>query len=232
MLQNNTIDNVLTSALMLDSQETLIENNSIGNLSFLSLDSNTQNFTLKGNTIKSLALQSLAVNATNEIVIVNNTFFYIEQYALSSLRSSYNKGSLEFSSNHLYTHGEGSLVFYSAVINKNLEIENNKLHMETCDCGTLRLLDNMTSKNSIRQKTIVYELFETTTFCCDKGGNATKLTDICKKHPHHGNTNTGRASLIVAIMLVILCGVLILIVRSRKVKIPYKRLWIENNELT
>lgn len=232
MLQNNTIDKVLPSALMLDSQETLIENNSIGNLSFLSLDSDTQNFTLKGNTIKSLALKSLEVNATNEIVIINNTFFYIEQYALSSLRSSHNKGSLEFSSNHLYTDEEGSLAFYSAVINKNLKIENNTLHMETCDCGTLRLLDNMTSKNTIRHKTNVYELFKNTSFCCDKGGNATKLTDVCKKHPHPGKKNTGRASLIVAIILVILCGVLILIVRSCKLKIPYKRLWMEDNEFT
>lgn len=227
MLLNNTIDKVLTSTLMHDSQKTQIENNSICKLSFLSLDSNTQCFILKGNTIKSLALKSLAVNATDEIIILNNIFLHIEKYALSWLKSSSKASSFVFSGNHLYAHDEGSLTFYSTVISKSLEIENNTLHMETCDCGTTKLLKTMTSTNSIKHKKVVYELFENSSLCCDKDGKTTKLTDICKKpsHPHH--QNIGRASLIAALLVVSICGCSILTLWLRKKMIPYKRLRTE-----
>lgn len=232
VVQNNAIDKVLTSALMHDSKKTLIENNSICNLSFLSLDSNTQHFILKGNTIKSIALQSLVVNTTDEIIILNNTFFHIEKDALSGLKSSGKAGSFVFSGNHIYAHEEGSLTFYSKVLGKNLKIMNNTLHMETCDCSTLKLLNTMTYKNSIKHKRLVYEMFENSSFCCDKESKTTKLVDICKKPSHREHLNTGRASLIAAILIVSIFGCIVLTVWQRKMKIPYKRLRANDNTLT
>lgn len=233
VLQNNSIESVLTGAFMQDTKETLIENNCIGNLSFLSLDSATQSFTLQGNRINWLALKSLTVNTSKEIVVVNNTFFHIEQHALSWLRASYEGSSLVFSGNHLYAHEEGSLNLYSAVINKNLKIEGNTLHTETCDCSALSLLKAMTKKISAKQGKAVYERFEESSFCCDKNGNTTKLTDLCPKRSRRDHLNTGRAILIVAILLVSIIGLCILFIRSRKSKIPYKTLWMENmNEWT
>lgn len=221
VLQNNTI-NLVLSALMQDSQETLIENNCIGNLSFLSLDSNTQHFTLQGNTINWLALKSLNINATNEIAIVNNKFFHIEKYALTWLRVSDEGGSLVFSGNHLYAHEEGSLAFYSKVIDKNhLKIESNTVHTETCDCSALEVLDTMTSRISLKHKRLAYELFEDSSFCSDKDGKMTKFTDICKTHSRQ---NMGRALLIFAIVAVSVVGLSILLFRSRKREVPYKTL--------
>lgn len=226
MLQNNTI-NLVLSALMQDSQETLIENNIIGNLSFLSLDSNTQHFTLQGNTINWLALKSLDINATNEIAIVNNTLFHIEKYALTWLRVFNEGSSLVFSGNHLYAHEEGSLVFYSKVIDKDhLRIESNTVHTETCDCSALDLLDTMTSRISLKHKRLVYELLQDSSFCCDKDGKTTSFRDVCETRSRQNHRNTGRALLIFAIVAVSVVGLSILLFRFRKREVPYKTLYL------
>lgn len=223
MLQNNTIDQVL-NAFLQDSQETLIENNCIGNLSFLSLDSNTQHFTFQGNIINWLALKSLAINTTNEIAIINNTFFHIEKYALSWLRVSDNGGVLVFSENHLYAHENGSLAFSSKMTSQNLKVQNNTLHTETCDCSALELLDTMTSKINVKHKKLLYELFEDSSFCSDKNDKMTKFTDVCKLPSRQSHWSTGRALLIFAVVVVSMVGLSILLLGSRKRKVPYRTL--------
>lgn len=183
VLQSNVIGKVLTSALIQDSQETVIENNSIDSLEFLSFDFSTHNFTFKGNTIKSLAIHSLVINEANTITILNNIFYHIERYGLAWLHLSPEQGYLLFSGNHFYAHEEGSLILLNFMpLNYKLEIENNVLHTVTCNCSTMMLLNSMTIDSTMREPQVVYELFENSTFCSDMKNNTQRLNTICGKN--------------------------------------------------
>lgn len=229
VLQNNTIGEVLTSAFVQDSHETLIENNSIDSLSFLSFDSSTHNFTFKGNTIKSLAIQSVVINNATKITILNNTFYHIERYGFASLYLSHKQGHFVFSGNQLYKQEEGSLIFYFTVFNDMLEIKNNVLHSVTCNCSTLMLLKKMTVDSAIRQTIAMYKQFEKSTFCSDIKNRPIRLQAICGKY---SNREWELVILFIMIAGVTVGVISIMISRKAKRNAPYEILRTEETDIT
>ncbi|XP_045132972.1 uncharacterized protein LOC123517120 [Portunus trituberculatus] len=183
VLQSNMIGKVLTSALLHDSQDTVIENNSIDSLEFLSFDFNTHNFTFKQNIIKSLAMYSLVINEANAIIMLHNTFYHIERHGLAWLHLTQEHGYFLFSGNHFYAQEEESLILPNFMpLNYKLEIEDNVLHTVTCNCSTMILLNSIITDSTMREPQVIYELFEHSTICSDMKNNTIRLNIICGKN--------------------------------------------------
>lgn len=186
MLQNNTIGTIMTSAILHDSDEILVQNNHIASIAFQALESVTYNFTMAGNTIGNLALMSLSVKNATNLIVTHNSFQHIERFGLAWIRSRKEKSSLVFTHNHIYGHDVSSLIFIFKTPGENLVIGNNTLHFRSCDCTALHVLVNMT-RGDINDRVVykqgqqTFSIFKETSVCSDEHGNESSLTSLCQE---------------------------------------------------
>lgn len=201
----------MTGASILETKSTVIKGNSIDNLDFLCLEIDTHDFTFQGNTIKNLALESLVVNNATTIKVTNNSFYHIERFGLTWLRSKQEEGKMTFSGNHFYNYERGSLLFYFSVYNEHLVIDSNILHTTTCNCTTMQLIEQMTEVDdnmihSFRaERELTNQMFMDTSFCHDGEGKEINLSDYCDGHSHQKWHTT-------VIVIMGVCGILVIFV--------------------
>lgn len=211
-LKNNTIGTVLTGAIIHDSNNTNIEGNTIDRLDFLSLDTDTKNFTFHGNTIKNLDLESLVVNNAMTIQVTNNSFYHIERFGLSWLRSKLDGGTMTFTGNHFYKYERGSLIFYFSVYNEKLVIDSNILHITTCNCTSLQLIEQMTEvqNNTVHtfqpERELTSKMFIESSYCHDDEGKEIDISSYCHVDSHRQNWH------ITLLVTMLLCGILVIAV--------------------
>lgn len=215
-LKNNTIGAILTSAIIHDSNITNIEGNAINNLTFLSLDTDTKNFSFQGNTVMDLALESLVVNNALNIHVMNNSFYHVERFGLSWLRSKQDGGRMTFTGNHFYKYEKGSLIFYFSVYNEKLVIDGNILHITTCNCTSLRLIEEMAEvdDNMIHtfrhERELTSKMFIESSYCHDDEGKEIDISSSCHvADSHYHNWH------ITVIVTMVLCGILVIAVLKK-----------------
>nr|XP_045601905.1 uncharacterized protein LOC123760338 [Procambarus clarkii] len=232
-LENNYIGTVSTGAIIQESEKTIIHHNYVGYLSFLSLDTDTHNFTLQANTIKNVALESLVVSNATFIQIINNEFFHIESFGLTSLHSTSQEGSMVFSDNIFHKHEPGSLIFYSTVFNKKLIIQNNVFKSTNCNCSFLSYIRKMTEINDsvthsfTGEREKAYELFIDSSLCFDKERKY-KLSYLCKE----SELNHYWVFPAIALVTIMFTGLLVTVVINRHMcSAKYTRLFMESEEM-
>lgn len=231
LLENNTINNILPSAIFHDSNYTAILGNSIENLNLLSVEVSTYNFTLRNNTFQRITCESIKVNNATSIQVVGNTFFHIERNSFVWLRPITENGSTMFAENHFYEYDRGSLLFYHTIYNRHLEIHLNVMHTSTCDCDTVDLIkkmteaDNDTIKDFHKQRFTTYEMLRESSACMDENGEEYTVFVLCddSKLPVSWVPVT-----IAFLMLVPICGILLLYM-ERQYKCLKRRNWSLNS---
>lgn len=201
----------MTGAVIQVSYTTIIEGNRIDHLDFLCLDTDTHDFTLHNNIIKNLALESIVVNNASTIKVIDNSFYHVERFGLTWLRSRQGEGKMTFTGNHFYKYERGSLIFYFTVYNEHLVIDGNILHTTTCNCTTMQLIELMTEvdDNMIHsfkdQREQTNRMFMDTSFCHDDEGKEINISDDCHIHSH----KKWHTSVIV---VMVVCGALVVVV--------------------
>lgn len=217
-LEHNDIKIIHSGAVIQNSRYITLLGNEIGNLKFLAIDTDVYNFTFEENKVNYIALESMVVSNSTIVSVTKNSFYHIEQFGLTWLQPRLEGGKLIFSSNHFYEFMPGTLIFYYSVHNKNLEIQNNIFHMEQCDCGTQRLIRQMTDANNetlstfYKERIDIYRMFTETSYCIDGAENKHNLSDKCKL------PESGTVPFLITFGILMICVLLIVsvVIKMRK----------------